>query len=62
MNPQDKRLIFSVGFTLACKIAVIACLGFLFFSSDDRIDPDAQSVSQFSLADNDAQNSSDSKP
>lgn len=48
---NDKTLIVKVALALACKIAAIVCLGFFFFSSDNRIKTDAQSVSQVILAD-----------
>lgn len=43
---SDKRLIREVGLALSCKIALIALLGFFFFSSEHRIHPDAQSTAQ----------------
>lgn len=47
----NRQLLVKVAFTLACKIAVIVCLGLLFFSSDNRVETNAQSVSQVILAD-----------
>lgn len=43
---SDKRLTRNVALALACKIAIIACLGFLFFGSDNRISVDDEVVSQ----------------
>lgn len=48
---NDRQLATKVALTLACKIAVIVCLGFLFFGSDKRIETDPQIVSQAILAD-----------
>lgn len=48
---NDRQLVTKVALTLACKIAVIVCLGFLFFGSDNRIETDPQIVSQAILAD-----------
>ena len=48
---NDRQLVTKVALTLACKIAVIVCLGFLFFGSDKRIETDPQIVSQAILAD-----------
>ena len=48
---NDRQLVTKVALTLACKIAVIVCLGFLFFFSDNRIETDPQIVSQAILAD-----------
>ncbi len=53
---NDRQLAVKVALTLACKIAVIVCLGYLFFGSDKRIETDPQIVSQAILADT-AQNS-----
>lgn len=50
-SSNDRQLAVKVAVTLACKIAVIVCLGFLFFGSDKRIETDAQSVGQAILAD-----------
>jgi len=48
LNPvhSDKRLTRNVALALACKIAIIACLGFLFFGSDNRISVNDEVVSQ----------------
>lgn len=43
---SDKRLTRNVALALACKIAIIACLGFLFFGSDNRISVNDEVVSQ----------------
>ncbi len=48
---NDRQLTVKVAVTLACKIAVIACLGYLFFGSDKRVETDPQSVGQALLAD-----------
>lgn len=48
---NNRQLIVKVAVTLACKIAIIACLGFLFFGSDKRVETDPQSVGQALLAD-----------
>ena len=47
---SDKRLVRNVALTLACKIAFIACLGFLFFGSGDRVSTDAETMSQVLLS------------
>ena len=61
MNPRDKRLLQEVSLTLFCKIAVIVCLGLLFFSSADRVNPDADSMSQLILSDSDSPSSSEDR-
>lgn len=48
---NNRQLTVKVAVTLACKIAIIACLGFLFFGSDKRVETDPQSVGQALLAD-----------
>lgn len=48
---NDRQLTVKVAVTLACKIAIIACLGYLFFGSDKRVETDPQSVGQALLAD-----------
>ncbi len=48
---NNRQLTIKVAVTLACKIAIIACLGFLFFGSDKRVETDPQSVGQALLAD-----------
>jgi hypothetical protein len=50
-SSNGRQLAVKVAVTLACKIAVIVCLGFLFFGSDKRIETDAQTVGQAILAD-----------
>ena len=50
-NPKDKRLLREVSLTLLCKIVAIVCLGLLSFSSADRVNPDADSMSRLILSD-----------
>lgn len=59
---SDRQLAVKVALTLACKIAAIVCLGFLFFSSDNRVETNAQSIGQVILADTAADTSAEKKP
>lgn len=59
---SDRQLVVKVALTLACKIAVIVCLGFLFFGSDNRVETNAQSVGQVILADTAANTCAEKKP
>ena len=47
---NDRRLVREVGLALVCKIAFIACLGFLFFGASDRITTNADVVGNALLA------------
>lgn len=50
VSVQDRKLIIKVAVTLACKLAIIACLFMLFFSPEHRVQTDAQTVSRALLS------------